>query len=444
MKKTIFPFVIFLGWLNCLLIAQPDPQLSLPWPAGEAWWLHYGPHHNSNFYINDDGEFDSENGCDNTNQTWSSLDFAPGPNSSAEVVASRSGWVVKDNCTTTGSFVKVVLNHGDGWLTGYYHLTQIPADIRNPGSNGKWVNRGEFLGFASRNICCDANADANGDPTGNTCAGGADIAHVHFSVRYDPNYSSNGFNQNRHVDIDGYYIGGWLVNEGNCNRGGSLTRGSYTTTRPRNWPATTFDPASSILNDGSISTLPGNDSYTIDQDITGGANLYALTTGTVTLNSAFTIGNYLGAGEDNQEGVNLTHLASRFRLLPNFQTDGIGTVKLLVSNINALQTPIVSNTVVESNRHSNLGFHKQIRDTDEVLIFPNPAKKQVTIQVFDSNEAFEKSIQLINLQGQVVKNQIMKNSTLTFNVDSFSPGYYFIRITGNVGQTQVRKLIISN
>lgn len=322
-KSFLLSSVLFL--FSHIMIAQPpgapDPQLSLPWPVGEAWWLHNGPHHNSIFFGADDPDI-----CNPSEIIWSSIDLAPGPGAAGAVHAARSGWIIKDNCTATGSFVKVVIDHGDGWFTGYYHLTQIPETVRNPAANATWINKGEFLGFVSLNICCDGDPDGNGNATPNICDGATETPHLHFSVRYDPNYPAGDINLSKEmfVDIDNLMIGGWQVNEANCNRFGDMTRQGRTIIRPRVWPASTFDPASLILNDGTIGQnntiddgIPGNNanstSYTINQDISGGCDLFSATLGTVIINNSFSSATYnINYGE---EGSRMTLYARVYSLL---------------------------------------------------------------------------------------------------------------------------------
>lgn len=210
-KTSVGLMVGTLLLLAASLTAQSgDPSLALPWKVGDTWWLHHGSHAN----------------IPGGSGAWSSLDFAPAPGTNNEVRAARGGTVVKSTCKGT----KVVIDHGDGWFTGYYHLDNIPALIDD--SDGSYyVARGRVLGTVSQRA---------------TCGGGADIPHVHFSVRYGQAES--------HVAFAGKYVGGWEVKNGSYQRYGSMDRYNVSITRPSGYwnAANDYNPTSTIYNDGMI------------------------------------------------------------------------------------------------------------------------------------------------------------------------------------------------
>lgn len=180
-----------------LLRSSPDvsitgdgsAQLSLPWATGETWTLTGGPHHNTG----------------SANRPWSALDFAGG---SGIVRPARDG-VAYRPCDNF-----VLVDHGDGWQTGYYHLINIGV------AHGQAVSRGTHpLGQISTAV---------------GCGGSATGPHVHFTLR------RNG----QHQEIHDRDIGGWTVQEGGAPYQGCMVRGSMTRCAP----------GGQIYNDGTISS----------------------------------------------------------------------------------------------------------------------------------------------------------------------------------------------
>ena len=157
-------------------------QLSLPIPAGETWTLTQGPHN-------------TNGGAQNAVSPLSSLDLSGG---SGHVVAARDGVVesVAAACRgkTPAQANLVVINHGDGWHTSYYHIPNVQVVV------GQHVASGQYLGNIG---------------TGTGCGGSADGAHVHFSVEY---YTSGSYSwQTGEVDLRGRSIGGWTFQGANWN-----------------------------------------------------------------------------------------------------------------------------------------------------------------------------------------------------------------------------------
>ncbi len=150
------------------------PLLGLPWSVGVSWRLTGGPHSNGN-----------------GNRPWSSLDFNIAPGQSGTVRAARDG-VAFLPCP---NFVRI--DHGDGWQTGYYHLTSIAV------VNGQVVNVGQTLGLTSTEAGCDGSANG---------------PHVHFSLRLN----------NVHQEMEGKNIGGWIVHEGANEYEGYMTKNGIT------------------------------------------------------------------------------------------------------------------------------------------------------------------------------------------------------------------------
>lgn len=160
-------------------LGDGSAQLGLPWEVGEAWTLTGGPHTNQGYV----------NGQPDWGRPRSALDFAGG---SGVAYPARDGIAYRP-CANF-----VLIDHGDGWYTGYYHLDNIRV------GNGVQVFRWTTL---LGNI-----SDRSG------CSGGANGAHVHFTVRRN---SSDGF-----VELQGMDIGGWTVEEGQAPYQGCLVRGN--------------------------------------------------------------------------------------------------------------------------------------------------------------------------------------------------------------------------
>ena len=153
-----------------------QPSFALPY-AKDASWSMNGPHTNTG----------SGGGKRN------SVDFAGGD---GKVRAAASGTVKSTSCG-------VLIDHGGGWHTSYYHLTGITV------SANQKVSVGDHIG----NI-------GNAVP----CGGYSTAAHVHFAVwKFSGTYSGSDAQA---VAIDGLSIGGWTVRNGSGNYQGSWQRNS--------------------------------------------------------------------------------------------------------------------------------------------------------------------------------------------------------------------------
>ncbi len=173
-------------------------RLSLPYPTGESWLFSGGPHGGSR----------------------SALDFA------------RNGGQVRATSDGTAMIPcanQIIITHGDGWQTGYYHVSNIRV------ANGATVRRGDVLGTASTAVGCGGRA--TGD-------------HVHFWLR------RNGVDTPIHDTV----IGGWTVQQGAAEYDGCLLKQGRTACQ-----------GSWIYNDGMIGDGGENDPQPINsgQQVTG-------------------------------------------------------------------------------------------------------------------------------------------------------------------------------
>ncbi|UCC63071.1 MAG: LysM peptidoglycan-binding domain-containing protein [Anaerolineae bacterium] len=167
-----------------------QPEMRLPWPAGDTWYLTGGPHEGWG-----------------RGSAWAGLDFVPGDmtggcSPSREwATAAASGLVVRSQ---TGEVVVDLDGDGyeqSGWVLTYLHLA---ADGRVPA--GTWVERGQRIGHPS-------------------CEGGfADATHVHIARRFNGEWIRAGAGQVPFV------LSGWTAHEGQHAYDGRLTKGDDTRT----------------------------------------------------------------------------------------------------------------------------------------------------------------------------------------------------------------------
>jgi hypothetical protein len=171
------------------LAGDGSADLSLPFPIGETWRFN-GPHPNG------------------PGRIWSSLDFyrITGWNIDydAPITAMRGG-VASLPCANM-----VVIDHGDGWSTTYYHVVNISV------AEGQTVARGQRVGGTSAEF---------------RCGGAADGPHSHIWTSF------NGVEK----AIDGTDIGGWTVSQGSAPYQGCLTRDTVVLCRSN---------SDSVTNDG--------------------------------------------------------------------------------------------------------------------------------------------------------------------------------------------------
>lgn len=158
--------------------AAPSPPFGLPFAVGEKAVLVQGPHTNNA----DVCSYPSPGSA-----PCNALDLAP---SSGIVRAAGAGTVhLFSYCPNL-----VMIDHGDGWITGYYHLINITV------TNGQQVQAGDPLGHISQ---------AYG------CGGYANVPHVHFFVKYSPTgwagvgdpFQNTAIDQ----DLQGFTLGGWQI-----------------------------------------------------------------------------------------------------------------------------------------------------------------------------------------------------------------------------------------
>jgi len=101
-----------------------------------------------------------------------------------------------------------------------------------------------------------------------------------------------------------------------------------------------------------------------------------------------------------------------------------------------------------SEYHGLIGFNENgipvgVKDygiqTENVIIYPNPASNNISLDIQPRVEII--FLEIINIQGKVILHQKVSNNNISFNVSSFPDGLYVIRLNTNKG-IEIEKLII--
>jgi LasA protease len=167
-----------------------QPEMRLPWSAGDTWYLTGGPHEGWG-----------------PGSGWAALDFVPadmtgGCSPSQEWVTAAAGGLVLRS--EAGEVVVDLDGDGyeqSGWVVTYLH---VAADGRVPA--GTWIGRGQRIGHPS-------------------CEGGfADATHLHIARRFNGEWILAGSGPVPFV------LSGWTAHEGQAAYDGTLTRDDATRT----------------------------------------------------------------------------------------------------------------------------------------------------------------------------------------------------------------------
>ncbi len=118
----------------------------------------------------------------------------------------------------------------------------------------------------------------------------------------------------------------------------------------------------------------------------------------------------------------------RIKLKPNLpQGTQIKNTAQIYKYKNANVEVTNTNTCINTLAYPNQLISKNI--TNNIEVFPNPAKDNISIKFFNDNTIKNRHIKIMNLNGQLVK-EIHSNafSTLTIDIKEFNIGIYFIKI----------------
>jgi para-nitrobenzyl esterase len=80
-------------------------------------------------------------------------------------------------------------------------------------------------------------------------------------------------------------------------------------------------------------------------------------------------------------------------------------------------------------------------DADKYIsVYPNPAKGQFTV-TFNGVEQYT-SVQLMDIQGRLMQQKMVDNTSIVFQTAEFDNGVYFIRVIKNDGTIAVKKVVL--
>jgi LasA protease len=142
------------------------PRLMLPFASDSSWYV-VGTH--------------TDNACGTGCEPKNALDISGG---NGHVLAAGAGTV---HLLCGGTFV--VIDHGNGWHTGYYHMQSIQV------TDGQHVNAGTYLGNTG---------------TATPCGGSAYGNHVHFTLWHYSGSPSYPVGPTGWAGID---LGGWVFHD---------------------------------------------------------------------------------------------------------------------------------------------------------------------------------------------------------------------------------------
>lgn len=188
--------------------AGGGPAFALPWGAGQTWRLVQGPHNTNGAAYG---------------RPFTSLDLAGGDS----LVRAAADGVVYRPCANL-----VLIDHGGGWETGYYHLPTNSIRVHT----GEVVHRGDVLGTTG---------------TAHGCGGYANGAHVHFSIYHFRTTVGTHGPAVWHLptdDVDGSQIGDYVIRDG-ARGGQGCLQGVFD-------GVSHCAPGAPVFNDGAGST-PG-------------------------------------------------------------------------------------------------------------------------------------------------------------------------------------------
>lgn len=119
-------------------------------------------------------------------------------------------------------------------------------------------------------------------------------------------------------------------------------------------------------------------------------------------------------------------------------------LQLGVSNykaIDATGTPITFNTPVTNLAITPTSIN-EILNNYNVKIFPNPSTGKFNLQVENVNAISNFNIEIVDVIGNEIFNQIINKSISELDISNQSKGIYFIKITNSKGYTAVQKIVI--
>ncbi|MBS4013689.1 MAG: T9SS type A sorting domain-containing protein [Bacteroidetes bacterium] len=101
----------------------------------------------------------------------------------------------------------------------------------------------------------------------------------------------------------------------------------------------------------------------------------------------------------------------------------------------------VNNGIFKVNYTPPVGVNCCLENENDIIVYPNPANSYLRIVIPENN--FESVIKILNLQGRIVWESIIQDSSMnsiTIDVSEFNPGLYMIQVL-NSGKSYSKKLI---
>jgi hypothetical protein len=121
--------------------------------------------------------------------------------------------------------------------------------------------------------------------------------------------------------------------------------------------------------------------------------------------------------------------SSAFKGIKNFNYSDENCLN--VKNYYRVNVKSLSNKIKNSNTIELIN----LANKDKVTIYPNPAKEFITINTSNFENTY---LTIINLEGKVLKNQLLKNTATFISLKDFAKGAYLIKLTNN------RKLLFTD
>ncbi|OQY25435.1 MAG: hypothetical protein B6I34_02180 [Anaerolineaceae bacterium 4572_32.1] len=167
-----------------------QPEIKLPWPAGDTWYLTGGPHEGWG-----------------RGSAWAALDFVPGDMSGGCTVSSEWSTAAAGGLLLRSENGEVVIDlDGDGYEQSGWVLTYLHVAAQDRVPAGTWIEQGQRVGHPS-------------------CEGGfAQATHLHIARRFNGEWIAAGAGSTPFV------LSGWAAREGDRPYDGTMIKGDDTRT----------------------------------------------------------------------------------------------------------------------------------------------------------------------------------------------------------------------
>jgi len=77
----------------------------------------------------------------------------------------------------------------------------------------------------------------------------------------------------------------------------------------------------------------------------------------------------------------------------------------------------------------------------DVLVYPNPARASVTVQLKDDGSSLGKHLYICNQLGQVVKMLVITSKLQQADISTLPAGLYMIKVEGMQGAAGMKKFV---